>query len=232
MFAKIKSWASKFFTRAVLIPAPANQFEEPSGAGPELPSAESKGRVKLAVIVGHEKKAQGAVMAQPFNKSEYEFNTMVAKAMHKYASTLNSEVEVEIIFRDGLGISGAYARARQLLCDAVIELHFNAFNGKVVGTETLTTPDSSDMDFAHIVQKKMCEVFGRDGQSRGVKAISKSARGGGNVHSFPGGVNCLVEPFFGDTHSEASLAMNRLDEYAEALVQAVVLWGRQVDLLH
>lgn len=231
MFKAIKSWAAKFFTRAVLIPAPANQFEEPSGNGPELPSAESKGRVKLAVIVGHEKKAQGAVMAQPFGKSEYDFNSGVAAYMHKYAKAQVPMVEIEIIYRDGLGISGAYARARQLLCDAAIELHFNAFNGKVVGTETLTTPDSSDMDFAHIVHRKCCEVFGRDGQSRGVKALSKSARGGGNVHSFPGGVNCLVEPFFGDTHSEASLAMNRRDEYAEALVQAVVLWGRQVDLL-
>jgi N-acetylmuramoyl-L-alanine amidase len=228
MSSKIKSWFRKVFSHAVLIEAPANRFAEPQGER-ELMSSEDKGKVKLGIIVGHSAKAMGAKMIEPFGKYEYEYNKIIAGKIRDYASSANLGVEVELIYRDGRGIEGAYALARQLLCDCVIELHFNAGGG--TGTETLSTADASDVTFAQLIHKKVCEVFGREGSSRGVKSISKSADGGANLHQFPGGVNCLVEPFFGDVEAEASLGMNRADEYAEALVQAVWLWGKQVDLL-
>jgi N-acetylmuramoyl-L-alanine amidase len=144
---------------------------------------------------------------------------------------LDPRVRVDTILRDEIGIAGAYQIAMQIGCDAVIELHFNAFDGKTSGTLTLCTIDDNDVAFAQIVHKKLCEAFKRDGQSLGVRCVSRVDRGAENLHSFPEGVNCLVEPFFGDEMKDALLGASSVEAYAQALVEAVVLWAKQVDLL-
>lgn len=141
-------------------------------------------------------------------------------------------LEMKTILRDDIGIAGAYKIARESLCDCVIELHFNAFDGKAMGTSTLCTPDLSDLAFAKTVHQAMCNLFKRMGRDdRGVKAISKATRGGSNVHGFPGGVNCLVEPVFGDNLAEAKLLLANKDKYAWCLVDAVALWAKQASLI-
>jgi N-acetylmuramoyl-L-alanine amidase len=177
----------------------------------------------LAVIVGHEKKAPGAVMhrSQGF-MTEYNYNTSVALAMVQYGRTKN--IDVKVIFRDGIGISGANKKAATYKPDACLELHFNSFNGVAHGTETLCSTDAQDVSFAKIIQAFICEAFDRTGSSRGVKIIPRSARGGGNVHGLPGIANCLVEPFFGDNQSEAALAVAKRDEYAASLVDGFIKW--------
>jgi N-acetylmuramoyl-L-alanine amidase len=193
--------------------------QEPELDGQTL--ATSNEPFTLAVIVGHEKKAPGAVMhrSQGF-MTEYNYNTNVASTMAAYGKTKN--VDVKIIFRDGIGITGANKKALSYKPDACIELHFNSFNAQAHGSETLCSTDSQDVGFAKKVQAKMCEAFGRTGSSRGVKIILRSARG--NVHGLPGYANCLVEPFFGDNEAEASLAISKKDAYAKALVDAFVEW--------
>lgn len=197
---------------------------EPKPGERELPEPdEAGGKIKLGVVVGHTREAQGAQM--PSGLSEYLYNTDVARLMHNYAKT-TGRVDVEIIFRDGVGLSGAYAKALRANCDCVIELHFNAFNKTAAGSETLSTTDSRDQEFAKIVQSFICGVFTRTGQSRGVRVLTKTARGGSNIYSFPSGPNCLVEPFFGDNPVEADMAMKRKQAYANHLVDAVIQWGR------
>lgn len=193
----------------------------------ETPSPVESSIIKLAVIVGHEKKAPGARMTN--GKSEYDYNSEVATLMKLAAKA--KPVVVETIFRDRIGISGAYEKAAKLGADCVIELHFNAFNTVVHGTETLCTADARDVEFAGIVHEKVCEVFQRNGLSRGVKKLARSARGGNNVHSFAAGVNCLVEPFFGDNREDARLASILQTAYAKALVEAVEAWGIRKELL-
>jgi N-acetylmuramoyl-L-alanine amidase len=141
---------------------------------------------------------------------------------------------MKIILRDGIGISGAYRVARELKCDAVIELHFNAFNGKASGTETLCTVNDKDKKFAKLVQVAMCKVFDRkpgNAGDRGVKVISRSDRGGGNVYGIEQAANCLVEPFFGDNYNEAKMALECFDSYAKCLLDATKQWAVDVDLL-
>lgn len=177
----------------------------------------------LAVIVGHEKKAPGATMhrSQGF-MTEYLYNSNIASMMSIYGRTKN--VDVKVIFRDGIGIAGANKKAAAFKPDACIELHFNSFNAIAHGTETLCSADTRDLSFARIVQAKVCEAFERTGSSRGVKVIPRSARGGGNVHGLPAIANCLVEPFFGDNATEAALAMSKRDVYARCLVDAFLSW--------
>ena len=231
--SKLVAWIKTLFAKknvpVPVIPPPV-AYPEPSF--PELPDADHTGSVHLGIVVGHTRDNGGAIMAKPYNMSEYVYNTVVAKKMKAYAEAVyKGSVKVSIFFRDHGGIAEAYGGAILAGCDAVIELHFNAYNGLVTGTETLCTPDNGDVEFAHIIQRGMCTVFGRQAMSRGVKAISRSERGGWSVHSFPPGVNCLVEPFFGDTPSEAVLAMSNQDEYAKGLINSVVLWARKKDLL-
>ncbi len=218
-------------------PAPAAPIVDPIPEVPptpesmeELPKVNSLGHLKLGLIVGHEAKAPGATMLGGI--SEYQYGKDITDKVKLLAPKIDGRIDIEIILRDHIGILGAYAKARELLCDAVIELHFNSFfDGSVHGSLTLCSPDVSDVDFAHIVHSQICEAFKRSGASLGVKTLSKSGRGGANVHSFPGGVNCLVEPFFGDNQSDAALASRCALEYAGALVRAAQLWGRKVDLL-
>ena len=163
--------------------------------------------------------------------SEYQYNSDIADKMLKLIKESYPQLDAVKVLRDGHPVQDAYAACSRLGCDAVIELHFNAFDGKASGTETLCTGSVNDIEFAHIIQDQMCKAFNRQGSSRGVKVISRAARGGVNVHSFPLGVNCLVEPFFGDNVEEANLALAMPETYVAALVNGVVLWGKKIDLL-
>ena len=230
-------WLKRLFQKEVHVPRPVVvqpnpvQLPEPDPGGVELIHANEDGMVKLALIVGHTAHDQGADLFGA-GYGEYQYNKKVAEAAKQYAEkTYGKKVQVEIIFRDGIGILGAYAKAKELLCDVCIELHFNAADSKAQGTETLCTPDVNDIDFAHIVHMAVCRVLGRQGTSRGVKVLSKSARGATNVYSFAGGANCLVEPFFGDNKDDATNGLIKYEEYAKGLVEATVLWARKNDLL-
>lgn len=229
---------SKFFGKKTVVKeiqtiAPASMVDMAETENEELPDANFSGKVKLGVIVGHTEKSSGACMPKELGGySEYEFNSGIAKIMKAYAEKKYPSLEVEIIKRDLIGIVGAYKKARELLCDCVIELHFNGFNGKVEGTVTLCTPDDSDVAFAKTIHQAMCKLFVRMGNAdRGVKAISKSTRGGVNVHQFPGGVNCLVEPVFGDNIKDAKLLLENKERYAWTLIDAVILWAKQNSMI-
>lgn len=228
MFGKLKS----MFTKTVFLPHPGVVFPEPSVKGRELPAEGYRGQMKLGIIIGHDRVEPGAKMAAPYGIYEYFFNTDLATRMAAYAAKRCPNMTVEIFARNGVGIAGAYENARQGLCDAVVELHFDAYNTKAKGTTTLCTADANDVEFAHILHGMMCKLFNRIGsEDRGVQCIAKSARGGVNVHSFPGGVNCLVEPFYGDNPDEAKKVMKDPDALAGCLIDGVVLWAKKVDLL-
>lgn len=224
MFKRFITWIrEKFFP--LELPAPVVISPQPTDI-PDLPLPTSGG-LALGIIVGHTKTAPGAAL-KGTGMNEYQYNSQVADLIKKNAPAW---MKVNIIYRDKLGISGAYAKAALLGCDVVIELHFNAYNGVVYGTETLCTQDADDVDFAHLVQKATCSVFNRNGMSRGVKVISASARGGGNVHAFKQGPNCLVEPFFGDNPKEVDLALKHKENYAKALIRAVEMHAKKKDFL-
>lgn len=177
-------------------------------------------KVKLGIIIGHTKASQGAVMAAPYRISEYVFNTEIAYLAKERAP---SNVEVQIFTRDSGGITGAYNRVKAASCDCAIELHFNAFNTKAYGVETLVSNEGADKQFGAIVQAKMLKVFGHAEGSRGDRGLLiDPSRGGQSIRSFVGGPNCLVEPFFGDNPEEAARAMARKKEYADCLWQSAL----------
>lgn len=197
---------------------------------PELPTVGDKPTLKLGIVVGHERKAPGAVVTSPINSNEYFVNSQIAEQIRREA--VKRGLQCVVILRDKVGIGGAYGKAISQGCDAVIELHFNAFNRKAFGTETLCTKSSDDRAFASIVQKHLVKCFKRTGAGdRKIKPLSISDRGGFSVHSFPTGVNCLVEPFFSDNTSEVALYLSVKDQYPKALVEAVIEWANSIGML-
>lgn len=191
----------------------------------ETPSPVETHKIKIGLVVGHEFKAPGADMID--GTTEYKYNSEVAKLAAEYAESTDKAI-VEPIYRDGIGIEGAYHIAKTTKCDCVIELHFNSYNETAYGTETLCSLDRQDIEFATKIHQSVCAVFDRNGISRGVKPLPRSARGGQSIYSFSNGVNCLVEPFFGDNKGDCKLAKSKQTAYAKALVDASIMWSRKI----
>lgn len=201
----------------------------------ELPAPGEQQKIDLALIIGHCKADQGAVMVET-NESEYVYNSRLADKIKAVAARMFPLINVYIIERlkpGEEGIEQAYKTANEgIKADLCIELHFNAFDGKTMGTETLCSSMPNDIELAHIVQRCVCEVFQREGKSdKGVRVVLRNARGATNVNSFPGGANCLVEPFFGDHPVDAKLGLSRMEHYAVALLKAVDLYCKKMDII-
>ena len=200
------------------------EFLEKQKEDRETPDENFEGQATIGIIVGHTKRSGGASLNNQAYRNEYEYNSRVAEIAKSYADVnFSKNVTTHIIFRDFVGISGAYRKANQLKCDVVVELHFNAVaNNTVTGTETLCTSHVGDKAYARYMQDMQTKVFKRGNDSRGVKVLSRGARGFTNVSSFPLGYNCLVEPFFGSNLKDAKLAIDVQEEYAEGLIEASV----------
>lgn len=207
----------------VVIPAPPLP-DIPTELLPKL----HERKIHLGIIVGHDKKDQGATMLD--GTTEYQYGKKVLESCMKQMEKFPGLV-VSGIFRDGQGIRGAYNESAAKKCDAVVELHFNASNGGATGSLTLCTPDVNDVEFAHEIHNNICRAFDRKGQSRGVMVIGKTTRGSACVYAFPDGVNCLVEPFFGDNKSDAELGQKKLEAYALSILQGAFNWGVKSDLI-
>lgn len=180
--------------------------------------------MKLAILVGHSKKSPGAFGVKPLNQSEYVYNSEIAQKMKSYAEEKSPGIACKIFLRDNTTIKGVgdavnqWAKGDKLTC--AIELHFNAFNGKARGAETLYDNGPAENKLmAETIHKKVLSVFEVPPQlDRKTKLLSDfNDRGFANCYyvKIP---SCLVEPGFGDNTADATLLHKRRDEYARGLV--------------
>ncbi len=200
---------------------------------------------RIALVIGHVGDGGGgAVAVAPLSQSEFDYNDDIAQRAKAFGDARGHEVEV--FYRPHRGFSGiraAYEEVNDFEPECALELHFNAFNGRVRGSETLLASagdinPGEEIELARLVQDGMMDVFGRLGrQDRGLKERPRTTRERGwhNVNQtrlFP---SLLLEPFFGDNPREAALALDRKQEYAEMLITAFERWlafvGRQHGLL-
>lgn len=181
-------------------------------------------QIKLAIVVGHSYTAKGAYGVYPL-LPEYDFNSMLAEMIYQIAKERG--LGVRVFRRDGIGVKGVYrnvkdwARSDLTVC---VELHFNSFNGKVRGTETLYDNDPKESkDFAEIIHKCVCEALSRkDKTDRGLKLISDpKERGYTNLNEckIP---SVILEPVFGDNKEDAALLYDRKKQYALAIVDSTI----------
>lgn len=165
---------------------------------------------KIAVIVGHRKKSQGAY--SPFiGKTEYDFNKLVAEQLEDIA---------DIYYRpDTPFTSEGYKRLQVLKAinskkyDLVIELHFNAFHDKnahgCTALHYITNARTKKL------ARKFIAIINKDFgiRKRDLIAISSKSQRGGQMVIDSHADFILLEPFFG-TNSEALKFKDKVDEYA------------------
>lgn len=176
--------------------------------------------MKLAIIVGHSEYDQGAKATKPINQTEYEYNSKLAIDLYRLAR--EAGLDCRIFTRNGKS-RREVGREVNAFGGVALELHLNAFDTVVRGTETLYDAlPVENADFASIVHRHIVKAFKRDGKrDRGVKLVSFKERGWLNLHAvtIPG---CLVEPVFCDNREESRLLWDKRAGYARALIDGVL----------
>ncbi len=156
--------------------------------------------MKLAIVVGHNVRAQGAVRADT-GETEYSWNGRLADIIEARSVRI-PQIEVRTFFREDLRsyrkeLHDVYGRTDRWGADATCELHFNgAATQSATGTETLTSGSARSIRFAQAVQDKMLDALGL--RDRGLKTVSREGRGGRSLHTGRAPA-ILVEPFFGSS---------------------------------
>jgi N-acetylmuramoyl-L-alanine amidase len=177
--------------------------------------------MKLAIVVGHNARAQGAVRADT-GETEFVWNSRLAKMIEQEADGMPN-CEVGVFFRRYTGstrreLRDVYRRADIWGADASVELHFNSHhNPGAKGTETLTSGTYASLRFAEAAQGRMLDALGL--KDRGEKIV-RSGRGAQSLISGKAPA-ILLEPFFGS--SPGALRATDQDHEMRALARAVLL---------
>lgn len=175
----------------------------------------------LAVVVGHNERAQGAIR-QDTGETEYSWNSRLA-AMIDDLSSQYAGLNVRVFFRNGAlrsytrEIKDVYARTDAWGADATVELHFNSHhNPNATGTETLTSGSRKSLEYAYELQDNMLDALGL--RDRGEKIV-RTGRGSASLMSGRAPA-ALIEPFFGS--SDKGLKATDEAHEMEALAHAVL----------
>ena len=187
--------------------------------------------MRLAVIVGHNERAQGAVRSDT-GETEYSFNSRIARLMEQHAP---SDMGVRTFWRTPSGgyraeIDRVYRETDAWGADATVELHFNsAANPAASGTEMLSSGTRKSLDLSQAIHEEVMATLGL--RDRGVKTRRDSDRGGASLWSGKAPAT-LVEPFFGSARSDTAKVDTPEEEKALALAylrgarRAMLSWPR------
>jgi N-acetylmuramoyl-L-alanine amidase len=170
--------------------------------------------IKLAIVVGHNEQAQGAVRAAD-GVTEFAWNSDLARIMHDLAPA-----DTAVFYRRAgpNEIRDAYRMVDQWGPSRSVELHFNSFTDPSAGgTETLYAESSgAGHHLAVDVQAAMVEALGL--RNRGLKPTPRSGRGGASLHAGRAPA-VLVEPYFGSNPTECAIADQRKTTLAVAILR-------------
>jgi N-acetylmuramoyl-L-alanine amidase len=162
--------------------------------------------MKTAIVIGHDSKSPGAY-SKYLGSSEYIYNSEVAANLSGVA---------DIYKRPNIrGYNSQMDALAQLLrpCkyDLIIELHFNSFNKKAKGTETVTYEgNSTTLEYGRIFNELISSKY--HNENRGEKTVSRSTDRGFGFLSKMNADAIILEPFFGDNGE--SLNFKDVQQYA------------------
>ena len=177
--------------------------------------------MKLAIVVGHNARAQGAVRADT-GETEFAWNSRLAAMIEEQAAEYPG-IEVKTFFRNPAlrsyraEIRDVYARTDAWGASATNELHFNSHhNPNATGTETLSSGSVMSLRYAEALQDEMLDALGL--RDRGEKIV-RTGRGSTSLISGRAPA-ALIEPFFGS--SPKGQAATDEPEEMRALAHAVL----------
>lgn len=175
----------------------------------DKPSTPSTGKLRVAIIRGHDKREQGADAHNGISEYYYweRTNSLIGDAKH----------EVKEFTRNDGGITNACRHAGAWKADVIIETHFNSYNKTVGGCEALYIG-------SHALAKSFCDFMADNyGKSnRGAKNLLNGGNGKYNIQQAESQAeDCiLIEPFFGDSvndYMEPEVMAKALTEFINTL---------------
>jgi N-acetylmuramoyl-L-alanine amidase len=193
---------------------------------PDL-SAEGYIRPIIGIVVGHNKKRQGAT--NYLGESEFVFNSRIAKKLQMKLDELN--IRSAVIFRPSSGgygyeCSSVAKQLRGMGASHALCLHFNSTKG-AMGCEVLiaNTHTKEDDEFADKVTDMLNEEYGFvERRDDGVFTVSSRHNGAGMLNAInrKGIVSALIEPCFADERTkESKLIFESEDKYVVVLARAI-----------
>lgn len=179
--------------------------------------------MKIAVVVGHSEKSQGAENKR-YQVNEFDFFKSLAQGIKSDFSEFNMHDEIVIIHREN-GYTKLPSEINSFNVGLVVSLHANAYDTTVQGCEMLYYHKSeSGKEIATIFQKKMQKLLAN--ADRGIKPKSSEDRGGYLLKETD--APCIIcEPFFIDNDADFGFAQMMLNNgemttsYCEAINEAV-----------
>jgi len=174
---------------------------------------------KIAIVVGHNAKAQGAVRVTD-GRTEFDWNGHLADLVRSH------DRESVRVFKRVTGggysaeIDRVYAQTDAWGVDLTIELHFNgSASPHANGCLMLSSGTRGSLALAEALQGKCVGVLGN--ADRGVRVIGRQDRGGRSLWQGRAPA-VLIEPYFGTNAAECTIAEQHKDELAEAIYRAAV----------
>ena len=172
--------------------------------------------MKLAIVIGHNVRAQGAVRITD-GRTEYDWNSDLAGMIQDIAPAGVRVFKREPLGRYSREIDRVYGEVNDWGAHCSIELHFNgSADPRAEGCLTLTSGTPSSMALAKEVQARMLAVM--QNQDDGIIKRGRGERGGRSLWAG----RCpaiLVEPYFGGNARFCHVADARKDELAEAIFE-------------
>lgn len=172
--------------------------------------------MKLAIVVGHNARAQGATRITD-GIPEFQWNTHLAGLIREI-----DPQGVKVFFRKAGGgysaeIRRVYAEVDEWGADLSAELHFNGSpDPRAEGCLTLTSGTRGSRILAAEVHKRMLAVMGNEDD--GVRARGRNERGG--LSLWAGRAPAIMtEPYFGGNARFCAVADARKDQLAEAIYE-------------
>ena len=170
--------------------------------------------MKIAIVIGHNAKSQGAVRVTD-GVTEFAWNSHLAELIATHAPG-----SIKVFQRVSGGgysaeIDRVYAETDKWGADCVVELHFNASGtAGVAGCETLTSGTKSSVKLAVALQEQMVKAL--KNRDRGIKPVMRTDRGGRSLWQGKAPA-ALIEPYFGSSREECINADLNKDALAEAV---------------
>lgn len=183
----------------------------------------------FAIVIGHNPRGKGAVNTRGI--AEYDENKRLAQLIKRKAEAEGMGNCIQIFERQhnargySAEIDTAYAPILRLNPVGVAELHFNAATPPANGCEHLYQAGNN-------LSRLLAEIFQRQtlgalrNRDRGLKSLSRGARGGRSVWSGQGKFPVIMtEPYFGSNNRETENFYANYDALATSTWEAIKEFG-------
>jgi len=158
---------------------------------------------KVALIVGHNKKSQGAV-SQYKNVTEYQINKILVKQVQERLNEFASSYKVDTYIRDREDITDLIAEVNITDYEYVLEFHLNSFQDvNVRGSETLYWHSSQK---GKQLAEHLLKSLGKTFPKRDILPIKKGDRGW-QILKLTKSPAIIIETCFISNHKDLELLM-------------------------